>query len=433
MRTAAIVAFLLAAGAFARAQNPKTDEYVRNHGTTLDIGDQHGGRPLTWEGGGLRAATVEAGAKRSPGAVQFEDVRFTVGPVFVPALQEWIRGALAGAHPTNDVYLLKYKRDGSVDKSTRFPGSRIVEVVIPELKADGQDQARVTVAFQPGAAPELGGAMAAPAPAPPAGLRPLLQNEFSLSIDGINASDVFKISPIRVNIQAGSAPKVSNIVLKIYEHPVRFAAWTAWLQSFLVDGQSDDSKEKTGTLQIGKPASPAFVCSLKGLGIVRMSPLPAEPHGIVAYEVELYCEGVTLGADASAPPPPTVAPPPVAPPPLKGNAEDKGARDPADVPRFPDSVRTSFTSSLSRVQSEEKAEYVTAAAVDKVATHMADKMKELGWTLGTREETGSERDGTYRLDFRWDREKQKQVARLTLGRTKDGSTTIWWQVTTGKR
>jgi hypothetical protein len=208
------------------------------------------------------------------------------------------------------------------------------------------------------------------------------------------------------------------------EHKDKFPAWKAWRDAFVAG--NGEANEKTGTLTMGRDAR-TITFSLRGLGVARMSSLSrgGGAHGgqVLAHEVELYCEGITLGtatgASAATAEPPRVA---------VNEGNDQGARDPKGIPRVADSVRKSYSSSRTKVQTEEKAEYATRTLPEKVESQVATKMKDLGWKESTREETGTVKDGTWRIDVKWERERT--VARLTITRAKDGSTMLWWQVTT---
>lgn len=251
-----------------------------------------------------------------------------------------------------------------------------------------------------------------------------------LEIPGLDGTSVLTVSPIVVRIKPGSAPEIANFTLTLAGGEGSRASWKEWFARFTQGG--GDADEKNGSLTLLYRLEVLMTFDLKGLGVVRMT---------TRGEVELYCEGMRLRMPGDGPvvkppagPGTSAAPPPVptdkkldatAP---EGTSSDQGARDPEGVPRAPDSVRLSYSSSRTQVQSEEKAEYRTKTSPERAESHVAAKMKELGWKEASREETGAAKEGTWRIDVRWERDKQ--VARLTIGRSKDGSTTLYWQVTT---
>ncbi len=468
------VLFVVAAGAVASAQgSSRADQYERNYGFQWGIGTLNGGRARTWEGGDLRAPTVEQGNKRQPGPARYEDVRVTMNAMLEPVLQEWLRGALDGEQPARDINLVMLKRDGTAAKSTLFQSSKITELVIPALSGDELDvEANVVLKFAPTSAQAL--AQTPAIAGPTVGVAPKSEvrvkawtNQFALAIKGLDAKDVVKISSITVRIRQGSAPQISNIVLSIFEHPGAIAGWRAWFDSFVVQQNNGDAQEKSGTLELRDVAKVVLSIGLKGLGIVRMSSgFAAEGNAgtVILHEIELYCEGMTInaaGASTTTPtPPPSTSsgqplPPEIGKAPLPpaskqplppetgktppvtdpaaGNAEDKGARDPEGCPRLPDSVRVEYSSSVTKLTNEERAEYVTKQLSEKVEGFYTEKMKEQGWELTSRTEAGDPKDVTYRLDIRWERAREKRVSRLTIGRAKDGQTRIWMWNTTDVR
>lgn len=285
-----------------------------------------------------------------------------------------------------------------------------------------------------------------------------LNKRFVLAIDGLDCSGVQSISAITVRIPSGGAPLVSNVILKMQEKPSVIAAWKTWFETLSANPDQSDANEKQGTLQIADRRNVLLTLGLRGLGVVRMSRSNLNqicPLGYVTQEIELYCEAVTVQPQSAPPAPvvkkyvhegggklqleaatepqaakPTLTPvvpaPPGATPPAPGTAEDKGARDPEGAPRFPGCVRTSFTANRLKGFGDEIGEYVTKSDPAKVEAFFTEEMKNRKWSPTTRQESGA--DATYRIDVRWEREKQQ--AKVLIGKAKDGSTTILVSVTT---
>ncbi len=274
-------------------------------------------------------------------------------------------------------------------------------------------------------------------------------NRFTMTIDGLDCTTVKKVSAITVRIPPGGAPQVSNIVLTVWPG-VSQDSFKTWFESFVVQGNNTDAQEKNGTLNYGDKDGVLLPITMKGLGIVRMNrPNSKSP----LYEVELYCEGVSVAGrpkprtapqqpaylppaptmGTSGTPPPADAPPPsstATPPPSpttgqpvakEGHADDKGARDPEGAPRFPECVRTAFTATRTKAYSEELGSYATKAETAKVEAWFTEQMKTLGWEVTGRTEWG--KDLGYIIDVRWESGK-KMTAKVTIGKSKDGATTI---------
>ena len=439
--------FLLAAGAVATAQN-RADQVERNYGFQWAIGTQDAGKAKTWEGGDLRAPGVEAGNKRHPGPARTEDVRCTLNAKLEPVLQEWLRGALDGEAPARDIHLVELIRNGTPSKTTLYSASKVTEIVIPACNGDDLDvESLVTLKFAPGSVLALAQApaiSAAPSPVSAGGKEmrhKAFTHQFKFAVDGLDGQDVVKVASITVRIRPGSAPQVSNLVLTMLEHPGSFAGWKAWFDSFVVQGNNADAQEKSGTLELGARGEvPHLTVALKGLGILRMSRgLAAEGNAgaAVRHEIELYCEGMSILTAGAPSPAAAVAGKPrelplerafQKPAAAAANAADQGTRDPEGAPRYPESVRTTFTANRSKISNDERADYVTRSAPEKVEAWFIEEMRKLQWKEGARTESGSVKDASFKIDARW--EQEKRSLRLLLGLAKDGSTTLSVQVLT---
>ncbi len=440
------VAFLFAASAVASAQAKEQGELIPvTRGIQWAVGNQYAGPSYAWEGGDLRAPTVEEGSKRKPGPARYEDVRFSSVPV-EPVLLEWLRSALAGEHPSRDINLVETIGDpiggATVSRAMVFTASKITEVVIPAFGPDASQELRpaltnLSIKFAPGSvqvlvqAPEIVGAPKVRDD------RLLSPDSFALAIDGLACTDVQSVRSITARIRPGSAPQISNIVLILRESSSSTRAdWKTWFDSFVAQGNSTDAHEKNGTLDL-KGIAPLGAMNydyvsigLKGLGIVRMSRLPRDVANYIWYEIELYCEAMTIktpGVLTKPPPPePGVTPLPLTEKPAEktpataGLPDDKGARDPEGAPRFAGSVRTAFTATRTKISNDEIADYTTRAEPAKVEAWFTEQMKNLEWQVVSRKEFGE--DLAYYIDLRWERERK--TAQVVVGKAKDGSTTI---------
>jgi len=274
-------------------------------------------------------------------------------------------------------------------------------------------------------------------------------NNFVLEIPGLDCKVVQTVGEIVVRIKPGGVPEVSRILLTLPWN-ADLTEWKKWSDQMGAAGSGPDDNEKTGMLQMLYRGVPTLTMDLSGLGVSRISfEKLVEKSGLV-NEVELYCESIKIRAVEPPPPPPPPGPPPPAPPlPLqlvghqhekfvgKGPATpallaasgDKGVRDVMGIPRIKDSVRLSFSSSATKLEIEEQAEYQTKVDPAMVEEFYAAKMKEEGWQAVWRKEAGS--DASWVLDLRWD--QSKSVGKVVLSRSKDGLTRIEVKRTTPVR
>lgn len=442
MRHVAAVLLPFIAGVVS-AQSSQPEQYVSDSRFKMVIGTQSIGYVESWEGGDMRAPVVEQGSKRSVGSPYIAEVTFSLRGGLHPAYVEWIRGTLDGQRPARDIHLLGMGDAGSVRKTWSWPGSKVSMIRFSALSnwplGSGKFHS-ITVTFAPASVSE-------PAQAPAitefAGASPPV-GVFRLSIDGLPTDDVREVSEITAKADANGVVRISNIVLAMVEKPTAMASWKAWLNSYVVQGHNADTDEKSGTLKLMNATGNVYLAvQLKGLGISRISHRAASGpviqsgpavHGtgtssLAVHEVELSCEGLAILQDELSLAPVPLSPEPVTPvpPPAKAD-EDQGARDPADVPRFPECVRSAFTGSRGKTRNEESAAYVTRESIEKVEAFFTEKMKDLKWKDASRSEAGRLADLSYKLDVRWERDKQ--TAALTLRKRKDGATTIEWLVTT---
>ena len=119
--------------------------------------------------------------------------------------------------------------------------------------------------------------------------------------------------------------------------------------------------------------------------------------------------------------------PPAATPAAGGS--DAGPRDPADFPRFGETVRTAYSANTGKVQSDESATYTTNAGFDQVVAFYNGQPKSAGWEELNRSETSRSSSGrTMIIDWR----KPQKTAQVRLNPLKNGGTEIWVTVTTQK-
>lgn len=422
---------LLVAGGVASAQ---TGAPERSGGFTWAVGNQPGGDADSWEGGDLRATVIEEGNKRRPGPATRADVRVALGANLAPAVREWLQGTFQGQRTARDIHMVEMKQDGTVRRVVTYAASKIAEVQLPALDAQSQERAAIVLKFSPGSLAESTQAPAVSGETTGGRGSSISRSSYALVMDGTQAPGIESISAITARIGADGVPRVSNILLTVVGDAAA-AGWKTWFDSYVVQGQNTDAGEKSATLVLSTSTGPALEIRLSGLGIVRVSRTvlvnaATGAASAIRHEVELTCEGLALPPEDASLAPVPLAPEPVKPaPPVPAAAEDQGARDPAGVPRYTECVRTSFTGVRGKTQNEESATYVTKASIEEVDAFFAGKMKDLKWTEGSRIETGRLADLSYKLDVRWEREKQ-QTAVLILRKRKDGATSIELLVTT---
>jgi len=133
-----------------------------------------------------------------------------------------------------------------------------------------------------------------------------LPSNFRLDIDGLDCSRVNKIDSFTVkrnaiSVEIGNArdyvTQTSELVfpnLRITLAETTAKSWTDWFNDFVIKGNNDESKEKSGTLTLLSPNRGVELAkiSFSNLGIFRIGPEKAEANAsqIKRVVAELYCE-----------------------------------------------------------------------------------------------------------------------------------------------
>ena len=145
-----------------------------------------------------------------------------------------------------------------------------------------------------------------------------LPSDFRLRIDGLDdaCTHVTRIEPFSVKqkVVDGSmgvlreptkepaSLEVSNLVITVPEANV--AELVRWHQSFVLQGQSGDDKEKEGTLDYMTPNSQEVLFSLKlhHLGIFKLVPDKSElgTETVRRVRAEMYVESVDFSYNTAA-------------------------------------------------------------------------------------------------------------------------------------
>jgi hypothetical protein len=274
-------------------------------------------------------------------------------------------------------------------------------------------------------------------------------NNFVLEIPVSIARSCKRWARSSFGFKPGGVPEVSRILLTLPWN-ADLTEWKKWSDQMGAAGSGPDDNEKTGMLQMLYRGVPTLTMDLSGLGVSRISFDKRVEKLAPVNEVELYCESIKIRAVEPPPPPP---PPALLRRPRRcrcswwatsmrsssgrgrplrpswPRAATRALRDVMGIPRFKDSVRLSFSSSATKLETEEQAEYQTKVDPARVEEFYATKMKEEGWQAVWRKEAGS--DASWVLDLRWD--QNKSLGKVVLSRSKDGLTRIEVKRTTPVR
>ncbi len=426
---------------------------------------------VSWAGGDASAKVVVETSgtptKKHLGNMAYEPIVMEVNVPLSPALQNSLSALCAGS-ATSQILLLT-DTDGS---QLQVNNAQLVEARFPALDASSRDSLRLTLVFRPGSTQaSVGGANA---PAGGAGMRRAISSNFRFSLAGLPGNQISRVEPFIITRAApaggvgaerdyAATPGATQIPdLSITLGPVSAPDWANWRNQFIVQGNSGDAQEKTGALEILGPDLQAVLLPLQlsHVGIKRLWHLPrAADGGADKYRAELYCEGMsvastpttgtTAGTSPTNPAPATPPPAPAAPAPTPAgpkpaetkppasepqkapatgatesrpvpaeasnsatNPEDKGPRDPADFPRYPGTVRTSYRSSRGNAYTEESALYKGSSKASSVMEFYEKQLGGSGWKETSRYESDYGSSGGSKISSPW--EKGNRTATLTI-------------------
>jgi hypothetical protein len=278
-------------------------------------------------GGGISAPVVEEKvvdgfAEKHIGPPTYEDFLVDVGLGGAPELYAWISSAWTPSPPPRNGSIVAAGVDGKRTSERRFTNALITGVTVPRLDASSKDAGRLTVRFRP----EL--IRTQPASGTDAAAKQAkkwLVSNFRLELDGIDTTrvasiDTFTVTHDVVQEPGARQPTVRAGVLEFPNLLVSVAAshvqtWETWFQDFVIDGNNDASKEKSGALVFLGPDLKAELgrIVLHNVGICALRPAiqSAAAEQVARVSVELYCDRMELHVDAPAPAP--VPTPPVIP------------------------------------------------------------------------------------------------------------------------
>jgi phage tail-like protein len=289
------------------------------------------------DGGGISAEVINEPAgpntfvKKHIGQPKYEEFTLQVGFSMNKALYEWIAQS----------WNMKYQRKGGsvvaldytlTPKSERqFTQALITETTIPAMDGSSKEPAYLTVKF----APEVIRYVAATGSKTDFGeygkneQKVWLPCNFKLEIAGLDCTRVNKVDSFTVK-QAAVTNDVGNARdyakepgklvfpnLKVTLAEETTDSWIAWHEDFVVKGNNDESREKSGMLTLLGPDRQKALLRIKfyNLGIFRLQPDKAEANAdqVKRVTAEMYVERMeflygedTGGTSAPATPPATI-------------------------------------------------------------------------------------------------------------------------------
>jgi T4-like virus tail tube protein gp19 len=230
------------------------------------------------------------------GPVRYEPITISLGLSLSPVVYEWIAAWWSGSHVRKSGVIQSLGLDHKVVGQLEFEDASIVRTDLPAL--DGASKAQCTLSLT--LAPRR------TARSKPAGQAKVVVSKaqrawrasnFRLEIDDLDCSRVSTVSSLAV---PGKAP-IDFPSIELALSPVGAASWLEWHESFVVQGQNDDSHERGGELVYLSPDGKGELgrVNLHSLGIYRIAPELQESDGAPTSAANrlvasLYCERMGL-------------------------------------------------------------------------------------------------------------------------------------------
>jgi len=261
------------------------------------------------EGGNAKAevVSVAAGASSFPkkhiSTIKYEDIVLQVPLPMEKGLAEWIANSVKAKNGT--IQFLDYSNREQASRD--FHNALISEISFPALDGSSKDAAFITVTLTPEYTEyKKGSGKVATVVKPQPGSKNWLPANFRLTIDGLDATHVSRIEPFAIrrkttteavgekrNYQVGPGTlEFPNLSVTLAESHAD--SWRQWFEDFAIQGNNDESKERSGKLSLLAADLKSELASidLLGLGIVQVARTKQEAasENIARVRAEMYCE-----------------------------------------------------------------------------------------------------------------------------------------------
>jgi hypothetical protein len=289
----------------------------------------------TVSGGAITAPVIEqkvaggAFPEKHIGPPTYGEFVVQVGLGSIPDLYAWISSSWTTSPERRDGSVVTAGFDGNATSERRFTNARVTGVTVPTLDGSSKDAGHLTVTFEP----ELIRTQPASGkvPASVKAAKQWLCSNFRLELDGIDTTRVATIESFTVTNAAvddvvgdrrdltrePTLPQFPNLVVSVSAASAQ--SWQTWFDDFVVGGNNDRSKAKSGAMVFLGPDMSKELgrIALHNVGIcaLRSPTLGDATQTAARFSAELYCDWMELhvGVPVPAPAPTPEPAPPVIP------------------------------------------------------------------------------------------------------------------------
>jgi len=244
-------------------------------------------------------------AKKHLGPLRYEDFELDIGFAMGTPVFDWIAQTWQMKYPRRNGSVLACTEKLEAKGERKFFAALLTETTFPMLDGSAKEPAWIKVRFAPERIQHLKASGKASGADPKHPEKLFVPANFKLEIAGLDCTKVRKIEPftIRQSIAhdglgesrdlALEPSTVSFPDLKVTFAEVAVDSWLEWFDDFVVKGNCDEGKEKSGKLTLLSPnQQPLASISLSNLGIFRIGSLDSDAgeDKLKLARASLYCE-----------------------------------------------------------------------------------------------------------------------------------------------
>jgi hypothetical protein len=392
-----------------------------------------------WSGGDFIGTVVVQSGKKHISNIGVEPITIETILPLSPALAACVADLCTSQTNLKTLQLTNLDSSGSVVASLEARNAQLTEMRFPALDAGSKGPLRLTLVF---VAEQIRAATTTATTTPTARrtAAPSVSN-FQINIAGLNTSRLSRIEPFIIkrvlpsdNIGVLRQPTAQSNPTTFPDLSLNFeevapADWCAWRDDFFINGKHLESDEKDGSLLIlaSDLHTVLFSLQLSHIGLIRFSSQPDANNLPNRPRADLYCEQMTVGTATTTTSTNSTTPAnPAATPAATTNVtspEDKGARDPANFARPPNTIRQDYSVNQSATTTEEEVKYSATSTSNDLQTFYTQYFSGAGWIMAELHENDGGPSDTHQIYGHWTKTNNDSVD-LRLSDITSGVVTI---------
>jgi hypothetical protein len=226
--------------------------------------------------------------KKQLGFPGYRDIRLEFGPGMDKTFYNWIAQALQGTATPMNGAVLGFNFNGTLVSRLEFTRAQITELTIPAANALAKEQVRILIGLTPEQT-SLNRSPTGPGLKTSHSTKNALAGNFKVTIDGVNTTRVSKVEALTIKLpfknnsqgecfSCGDIPAPSpidfpNVFMTLSQTGAE--SIEQWFQSFVIAGDNDESKEKSGELTFltADLQTTLFSVKFNHLGIFELAPV----------------------------------------------------------------------------------------------------------------------------------------------------------------